>query len=83
MSKMRNRKRSKFKANKKGEIIQCHVCTTKSTLQDKNGNVEKETKQLQDVIDSLEKTIKKLAEGYGSNNLKTSAKILRINVNLT
>ena len=45
---------------KRGEIIQCHVCTTKISLKDKNGSVEKETKQLQDVIDSLEKTVKKI-----------------------
>ena len=45
---------------KRGEIIQRQVCTTKISLQDKNGNVEKETKQLQDVMDSLEKTIRKI-----------------------
>ena len=45
---------------KRGEIIQFHVCTTEISLQDKNGNVEKETKQLQGVIDSLEKAIKKI-----------------------
>ena len=45
---------------KRGEIIQCQVCTTKISLKDKNGSVEKETKQLQDAIDSLEKTVKKI-----------------------
>jgi len=45
---------------KKGATIQCAVCATKINLKDKNGSVAKETKQVQDAIDSLEKTIKKI-----------------------
>jgi hypothetical protein len=45
---------------KRGEVFQCVVCATKINLKDKNGRVAKETKQVQDVIDSLEKTVKKL-----------------------
>jgi DNA-directed RNA polymerase subunit RPC12/RpoP len=45
---------------KKGETIQCIVCATKITLKDKNGDVVKGLKQVQDVVDSLEKTVKKI-----------------------
>lgn len=43
---------------KKGEIIQCVVCATKISLKDKNGNVEKKTKQVQEAIDELEKALR-------------------------
>ena len=52
---------------KKGESIQCVVCATKINLKDENGRVAKVTKQVQDVIDSLEKTVKKIG---GSLQLK-------------
>ena len=52
---------------KRGEVIQCVVCATKINLKDKNGSVEKGTKQVQDVVDSLEKTVKKIG---GSLKLK-------------
>lgn len=45
---------------KKGETIECVVCATKIGLKDKNGSLEKGTKQVQDALDSLEKTIKKM-----------------------
>jgi DNA-directed RNA polymerase subunit RPC12/RpoP len=45
---------------KKGATIQCVVCATKIGLKDKNGNVAKRTKEVQDAIDSLEKTVKKI-----------------------
>ena len=45
---------------KKGETIECVVCATKISLKDKAGSVEKGTKQVQDAIDSLEKTVKKI-----------------------
>ena len=45
---------------KKGETIQCVVCATKISLKDKTGSVKKGTKQVQDAIDSLEKTVKKI-----------------------
>ncbi|MBN2236647.1 MAG: hypothetical protein JW729_03755 [Bacteroidales bacterium] len=45
---------------KKGKTIQCIVCATKITLKDKNGDVAKGLKQVQDVVDSLEKTVKKI-----------------------
>ena len=44
---------------KRGESIQCVVCATRISLRDKNGSVEKETKQIQDAMDSLEKPLKK------------------------
>ena len=52
---------------KRGESIQCVVCATRISLRDKNGSVEKETKQIQDAMDSLEKTVKKIG---GSLQLK-------------
>jgi hypothetical protein len=60
MPKMRNRKRSNYRANKKGETIQCGACATKINLKDKNGRVGKGTKQVQDAIASLGKTVKKI-----------------------
>ena len=45
---------------KKGLTIQCIVCATKINIKDKNGKVAKETKQVQEAIDSLEKTVKKI-----------------------
>jgi len=45
---------------KKGETIQCIVCATKINLKDKNGRVAKGTKKVQDVVDSLEITVKKI-----------------------
>jgi DNA-directed RNA polymerase subunit RPC12/RpoP len=45
---------------KKGTTIQCIVCATKITLKDKKGDVAKGSKQVQDVVDSLEKTVKKI-----------------------
>lgn len=45
---------------KKGATIQCVVCAIKISLKDKGGSVEKGTKQVQDAIDSLEKTAEKL-----------------------
>ncbi len=45
---------------KKGETLQCIVCATKINLKDKNGSVRKGAKKVQDAIDSLEKTTKKI-----------------------
>jgi DNA-directed RNA polymerase subunit RPC12/RpoP len=45
---------------KTGKSIQCIVCATKITLKDKNGDVAKGIKKVQDVVDSLEKTVKKI-----------------------
>lgn len=45
---------------KRGETMQCIVCTTKINLKDENGRVAKVTMQVQDVIDSLEKTVEKI-----------------------
>ena len=45
---------------KKGETIECVVCATKISLKDEAGSVEKGTKQVQDAIDSLEKTVCKI-----------------------
>jgi ribosomal protein S27E len=45
---------------RKGKTIQCIVCATKITMIDKNGSVAKGTKQVQDAVDSLEKTVKKI-----------------------
>jgi peptide subunit release factor 1 (eRF1) len=45
---------------RKGKTIQCIVCATKITLIDKNGAVAKGTKQVQDVVDSLEKNVRKI-----------------------
>ena len=45
---------------KKGITIQCIVCATKIALKDKKGDVAKGTKQVQDVVDSLEKTVRKI-----------------------
>jgi len=52
---------------KRGEIIQCHVCTTKISLKDENGRVAKVTKQVQDAMESLEKAVEKIG---GSLKLK-------------
>jgi hypothetical protein len=52
---------------KKGETIQCIICTTKISLKDENGRVAKVTKQVQEIIDSLEKTVKRIG---GSLKLK-------------
>ena len=45
---------------KKGETIQCIVCATKINLKDEDGRVAKGTKQVKDVIDSLEKTVRRI-----------------------
>jgi DNA-directed RNA polymerase subunit RPC12/RpoP len=45
---------------KRGATIQCVVCATKINLKDKNGSVTKGTKEVQEAIDSLEKTVKKI-----------------------
>jgi len=45
---------------KKGKTIQCIVCAIKITLKDKNGDVARGTKQVQDMVDSLEKTVNKI-----------------------
>ena len=45
---------------KRGEIIQCVVCATKISLEDTEGSVDKGTKNVQEAIDSLEKTVKKI-----------------------
>ena len=52
---------------KRGESIQCVVCATRISLKDENGGVAKETKQVQDAVDSLEKTVEKIG---GSLKLK-------------
>ena len=52
---------------KRGESIQCVVCATKISLKDENGRVAKGTKQVQDAVDSLEKTVRKIG---GSLKLK-------------
>ena len=45
---------------KRGETIQCVVCAIKISFKDKNGSVEKGIKQVQEAIDSLEITVKKI-----------------------
>jgi len=45
---------------KRGEVIQCIVCATKINLKDEDGRVAKGTKQVKDVIDSLEKTVRRI-----------------------
>jgi hypothetical protein len=45
---------------KRGETIQCIVCTAKVNLKDENGRVAKATMHVQDVIDSLEETLEKI-----------------------
>lgn len=52
---------------KSGESIQCVVCATRISLKDENGRVAEGTKQVQDAVDSLEKTVKKIG---GSLKLK-------------
>jgi hypothetical protein len=52
---------------KRGESIQCIACATKISLKDENGRVAKVTKQVQDVMESLEKTVEKIG---GSLKLK-------------
>lgn len=45
---------------KRGESIQCGVCATRVSLKDENGRVAKGTKQVQDAVDSLEKTVRSI-----------------------
>ena len=45
---------------RRGEVIQCVVCTTRISLKDENGRVAKGTKQVQDDVDSLEKTVRSI-----------------------
>jgi|GEM_PF-1120956 len=52
---------------KRGDSIQCIACVTKISLKDENGRVAKVTKQVQDVMESLEKTVEKIG---GSLKLK-------------
>jgi len=52
---------------KRGESIQCIACATKISLKDENGRVAKVTKQVKDVMESLEKTVEKIG---GSLKLK-------------
>jgi hypothetical protein len=44
---------------KKGRDYAMHCLHNQNRLEDENGRVTKVTKQVQDVIDSLEKTVKK------------------------
>ena len=43
---------------KRSEVIQCVVCAARISLKDENGRVAKGTKQVQDVVDSLEKAVR-------------------------
>ena len=52
---------------KRGASIQCIACATKISLKDENGRVAKVTKQVKDVMESLEKTVEKIG---GSLKLK-------------
>jgi DNA-directed RNA polymerase subunit RPC12/RpoP len=52
---------------KRGENIQCITCATKISLKDENGRVAKVTKQVQDVMESLEEMVEKIG---GSLKLK-------------
>ena len=45
---------------RRGETIQCTVCGTSIGLKDKNGNIGKQTMHVQEAVDVLESTIKKI-----------------------
>jgi DNA-directed RNA polymerase subunit RPC12/RpoP len=45
---------------KRGETIQCAVCSTKIGLNDNDGSIEKQVIHVQEEVDSLELVLKKI-----------------------